>query len=270
MIRLAKIEFRKLFNSSTFWWLLGLHFFFYALISYFVEKVLSIEISSNENTKGLPLDTILSEIDTFPDVWLNIGFVGGIFKIFLAILVIIGITNEYHFRTIRQNLIDGMSRLEFVISKGTSILFLSLVASLFLLLLGGLLGFLNTENLETEYIFEKIGFVAAYGVEVFAFLCLAFMIGNWVKKSGLAIGLFLLYYAIVENILQFIIGRYISESVASLMPLEVIGGLVPSSLGAHISRDFIGYPNWPMVGLAFVYGLGFMAVSYFVLQKRDL
>ena len=39
--------------------------------------------------------------------------------IVLAIMVVISITNEYTYRTLRQNIIDGLSRWEFLLIKNS-------------------------------------------------------------------------------------------------------------------------------------------------------
>ena len=67
-------------------------------------------------------------IFSFPGIWHNVTYVAGFFKFFLAILVAILVSGEYEYRTIRQNIIDGMSRLEFFKSKIITLFLISLTA----------------------------------------------------------------------------------------------------------------------------------------------
>ena len=61
----------------------------------------------------------------FPDIWQNLAWTSGLLKMGVAIMVVVSITNEYTYRTIRQNIIDGMSREEFLLSKVYTNLLLS-------------------------------------------------------------------------------------------------------------------------------------------------
>ena len=61
----------------------------------------------------------------FPDIWQNLTYISTYFQPILAIIVIISLTNEFSFKTIRQNIIDGFDRKDFLVSKLLSI-FISL------------------------------------------------------------------------------------------------------------------------------------------------
>jgi len=105
MIRLLKIDFRKLKSYRTFWVLNTMYYFLIA----------SIPISIYEFLKWLKgkgvdfdeFDPTRIPISHFPDVWQNLTYIYVFLKFFLAIIVIISITNEYTYKTIRQNIIDG-------------------------------------------------------------------------------------------------------------------------------------------------------------------
>ena len=103
----------------------------------------------------------------FPDIWQNITYVYTFLKIFIAILVIISVSNEFTYKTIRQNVIDGMDRMEFLISKLTTILLLSLYSTLLVFLTGLLTGIIYTPNYDVSDIFTGIQFVPAYFLDLF-------------------------------------------------------------------------------------------------------
>src|SRR5271170_1366948 len=136
MLHLLKIDLKKLTNYRTFWVVCGLYFFTLAFVTAsgmeFLKWLASkgAEFGANININRIPLYH-------FPDVWQNLVFISGMFKIVLAIMVVISITNEFQYRTIRQNIIDGMSRWEFLQSKMLTNILLSLmsVAMVFLIAL---------------------------------------------------------------------------------------------------------------------------------------
>src|SRR5262245_35861746 len=109
MNNLLAIEWLKIRRYRAFWLLIGLFAVLLALWNY--------QISKGVVQMGAQGVNVLSNAYTFPDVWSNLGWWGGIFVLFLAILIITLTCNEFTFRTHRQNVIDGWSRLDFYHAK---------------------------------------------------------------------------------------------------------------------------------------------------------
>jgi len=147
---------------------------------------------------------------------------GGFFKIFLALIVIVSVAGEFSYKTIRQNVMNGMSRSEFLFSKVLFIFNLSLLSALVLFLTGTVLGLIKSEQVTFQLFFEKIEFIPAYFLELFTFNALALLIAFLLKKSGLAIGLLALYFYIIEPVASFIV----PEKVAGYLPVEAMGNLI--------------------------------------------
>jgi len=161
----------------------------------------------------------------FPQVWSNLGFWGSIFILFLSILVIILTTNEYAFRTHRQNVIDGWNKLEFYHAKVLMVLVLSVAATVYLFLLGLLFGGINGHSLDGLFDeFSPVGYFLLLSLD---YLGLALFIALAVRRSGLAIGLFLLYAMIIENILKGLIMHYADMSWGNLLLLQSSDELLP-------------------------------------------
>ena len=115
MINLLKIELKKTVTNKTFWVLTGLYVLLLGLVFFGVQSVIN-EISTNASkTSSISIPKV--SIYNFPDIWQNLTYLAGFFKIFLAVVVIIFITNEFSFKTIRQNIITGMSRVDFIFYK---------------------------------------------------------------------------------------------------------------------------------------------------------
>jgi ABC-2 type transport system permease protein len=67
---------------------------------------------------------------SFPEAWHTVAFFSSIFVLLPSILVIMLVTNEYTFKTHRQNIIDGWSRKQFITSKLFDVLIVSVIATL--------------------------------------------------------------------------------------------------------------------------------------------
>ena len=115
MIKLLKIELKKILTYKIFWIILGLYFLFLALGMILAEFMVNSMVT--DINKRMPIPFPKAVIYNFPDIWQNLTFFASIrfVMIFPAIIVIILITNEFANKTIRQNIINGMSKNEFLV-----------------------------------------------------------------------------------------------------------------------------------------------------------
>ncbi len=237
MLRLIKIEFQKIIFNPTIQIILGLYVLLLIPTAFGIENILGGIITSDNVTigpkKGSPTPTegmdmksfLLDQLNlfSFPEAWHYIAFLVSLFKLILAVVIIIIVTNEFTYRTMRQNIIDGMSKWEAILSKEVFILVLSLFSTVFLVILTLLVGS-NPGNVST---FDGFGFVTAYFLEVFLYLNFAYLISMLVKKAGLSIVFLLLYGFIIEKIIIFVISYPFPEmaaSISSVLPFGVIDG----------------------------------------------
>src|SRR5579864_7138019 len=108
MKALLSIEWLKIKNYTTFWVILGMYMLLLPLWNYGISDGI-FKIGKNIS--------IVNQAYSFQYVWANIGFWDSIFVVFVSILVIIITTNEYQFRTNRQNIISGWSKSQFFHAK---------------------------------------------------------------------------------------------------------------------------------------------------------
>ena len=267
MISLLKIELKKIVTNKTFWVLTGLYVLLLGLVFFGVQSVIN-EISTNASkTSSISIPKV--SIYNFPDIWQNLTYLAGFFKIFLAVVIIIFITNEFSFKTIRQNIITGMSRFDFLLSKLQFLFLLSFGATLFIIITGLILGFINSSNISVTIIFSKFVFIFAYFLEVFSFLTFALLIGFLVKKSGLAIGLLLLYNYIIEPIIVY----KLPDGIDEYMPLRAISNLIDipnTALMQLVGINFRNYIAFTDVAVCIGYTALFTFLTYLILNKRDL
>ena len=69
-------------------------------------------------------------IFNFPFIWHFNTWIASILKLFLAIVIVSMMANEYSNRTLKQNLIDGLSKKEFILSKFYTVIVFSIVSTL--------------------------------------------------------------------------------------------------------------------------------------------
>src|ERR1039457_527008 len=107
MIKLLTIELKKIVHYKVFWILAGLYFFFLAAGILMAEFTLNNWIDKFNQHTPIPIPHIT--LYFFPDIWQNIFFFASVryILIFPAIIIIILITNEFTYKTIRQNIVNG-------------------------------------------------------------------------------------------------------------------------------------------------------------------
>lgn len=264
MIRLHKIAFRPLFNYPTFWILLMLHLVLCTFVVFGMENFLtSFEVNGNAlSSSDLKQLGLLS----FPDVWHNITFVAGYFKFILALIVIIGVSNDFTYKTIRQQIINGLSYEEFLGTKFLIIFWLALLSTISLGLTGLYMGLNHTPNNTLALVFEKINFLGAYFIQLVAYLSLALALVLIIKRSGLSIGMLILYTWVIEPITAYSLPHHTKK----FLPLENLNNMIQFPF-----RDFIGEIAQEGIALeaiaiALVYIMVFNGLAYLLIRYRDL
>jgi len=224
MRSLLAIEWLKIKRYRTFWILVGLFMLLLPLWNYQIARGI-INVGGNTNMGGINL---LNTAYSFPSVWSNLGFWASTFITFITILVIIITSNEYTYRTHRQNVIDGWSRLQFFHAKVLLVLALSLLATIYLFIVGLVFGWVNSGSLSN--LFSEIYKVFYFFLLSVNYLGLGLFMAIWLKRSGLAIGLFLLYTNFLEHILKGIFNSRSGLPMGNLLPLQASDELLPFQL----------------------------------------
>jgi ABC-2 type transport system permease protein len=266
MKRLFTIEWYKLRDHSPFWIFAGLHIIILLLIflstKFFMDFVAGKGQMINE-----VIDPSVIPVFVFPDVWHNITYIAGFMMMIPAIYVIISVCNEISYGTMRQNIMNGMSRGEFMLSKFFLILILSLSVTLFLLVTGLVFGFIYTREIEIHALIKYSGFLAAYFLQVTLYQLFAFLLALLIKRTGLTMGLLILYTYVVEPIITL---RIETEWIKGLFPVKAINNLIRVPFGKYMLREIQDYVAIQDLGIAFAYAVLFVYLIYLVLRKRDL
>ena len=157
MKKLISIELKKVLTYPTFWIMLGIYMVMLFMMFFFLRSI---------KLQGPLAFLNLDSYYAFPMLWHSLTYVASFFTLLLGMLVIILITNEFTFRTVRQNIIDGLSKVDFLAAKIYLIILIALFATIMVFLTGMINGLIVTENLQSSMIYEKMNFLLAYFVRV--------------------------------------------------------------------------------------------------------
>jgi ABC-type transport system involved in multi-copper enzyme maturation permease subunit len=274
MLRLINLELQKLLLNRT------------SKILIFVSFVLpfTVLILSSIKINFFGFFTLeLGELGifNFPIIWHITTFFAAQFKFFFAIVVVSMIGNEYSNKTIKQNLIDGLSKKEFILSKFYTIAFFSLVATLLIGVASFLIGLYYSSYTEASIIFREIEFLLAYFVKLVGFFSLCLFFGMLVKRSAFALAfLFLLFIFewIIFGLITWKANLDIAEKIQNFLPLKSMHKLIDQPFQRVMMSKFpdktdLAY-DYAVHGYEIIIVLAWTAVfvflSYRLLKARDL
>ncbi|TXK37880.1 ABC transporter permease subunit [Pontibacter qinzhouensis] len=256
-MHLLRLELYKIVPYRTFWAILGIFMLLVFLIFYSVH-----DITINNTKLG-------SANYQFPEIWLKLTYVSSFFNTLLGILVIVLVSDEFTFRTFRQQLIDGLSRLELVLAKFYVILGLAAICTVFLLLLGLFFGLRHSLDTSMGAIAKHADALFYYFLQAVGFMSLAMLIGFFIKKSGLAIIAFISFVLVLEPIIR----SQIPDRIDKFFPTKVLHSLTPMPVqqlfDQATSPTELLTPGWAVLPALLYIGL-FLAGSYLLLKLRDM
>jgi ABC-2 type transport system permease protein len=267
LLHLLKIDLKKLTNYRTFWVVGGLYFMvigfgaasgmeFLKLLARMIEG-----FGQSINIDRIPLYH-------FPDVWTNLIWTAGLVKVVVAVLVVISVTNEFTYRTARQNIIDGMSRWEFLLSKILTNVLLAAASVLILFLVGLGTGFIYSPVISFDKIITDLEFFPAYFLEVFMFLSYALMLGMLVQRSGLTIILLLLSQG-----LELIITANVDNHFPGLIPffpMRSMSNIVEWPFPRYAFMEIKDYVSLSAVAIAGAWTILFNYFAYLKIKLADI
>jgi len=279
MLRLLAIELHKLrYNRSA----KIISIVYFSLIC-FIALIASIEF----NFAGMNFRVADQGIFNFPYIWHFNTWIGAWLKIFFAIVIVSIVSNEYNYRTLKQNLIDGLSKREFLASKFFTVLFFSILSTVFLFLVSLILGLIFSDYTEIGIIFTDLQYIGAYFLKLLCFFSFCMFLGVWIKRSAFALG-FLGLWWVIEGIFwvvfQFIKVRTevdLFKSVYNFFPLQAMTDLiiepftrlgVVQSLASQVGETTEKGYDVSLLSVIIVIGWTCLFVygSYSILKKRDL
>ena len=283
MKRLLSIEFQKIQKNRASKVL---------TITYFVLLSLISLIASLKFTIGTFEINIADQgIFNFPYIWHFNTYVASLFKLFLAVVIVSMMANEYTYGTLKQNLIDGLSKKEFILSKFYVVVSFALVSTIFVFVMTLLLGYSFSSYTEIGIVFSDLGYLLAYFIKLVGFFSFCLFLGILVKRSAFALGFLVAWYfveKIIYGFLKFTVlnGSYkttnFADTLIQYFPLESMGNLINepfSRLNAikSIENALGGSQNIKIYSVQFTdiaiviaWIIIFILTSFYILRKRDL
>lgn len=275
MMHLIKIEWLKLKGHRFFWIGLGLYLMLTILLLVFFGDIgLFGKKPDNGTPAGMPLTQTFGEAGfyTIPYIWQNTAYVAGFFKVIPVFLVIFFLTNEYQYRTFRQNIIDGLTLRQFFWSKMSGVLLISLVSVLAIGLTTLALALYHNDSTAWSQLFHHVDYLLGLFLELLFMMSLGFFFGVLFKRSAVSIILILLYYYLVEPALSLAL----SSSIAQYLPSQPSRNMIEQPFTRMLQLDMITGEvsatnlNWNWLLWSAVYSALFFLASYFTLSRRDI
>lgn len=279
-MRLLSIELYKIWHNKTSRVL---------MLGYFL-LIFSIAILSTINVEFGPIKFNLAEqgIFNFPYIWHFNTFIIALLKIFFAIVIVAMIGNEYSYKTLKQNLIDGMSKAEFLKSKVYAIAAFVGISTLLVFVISLILGGIYSDYNEFQIIFSDLEYLLAYAVKLFGFFSFCLFLSILIKRAAFALG-FLALWQVVEGIayglmrwkLSDLIPQLSAEQVFKFFPLQALGNLITEpftrlsaiqniadQIGEGFTKDYgVSILN---ILVVLAWSALFLGGSYRLLKRRDL
>ncbi|MCB9225027.1 MAG: ABC transporter permease [Crocinitomicaceae bacterium] len=267
MIKLLQIEYLKVKNYKTFWWILGIYavlvpLTFLALIDFFLMI-----------TETFPFFPSRSEILGFPNIWNYVTWVASCWNILLGVLVVILVCNDIAYKTQRQHVIEGLSRREMIMGKFIFLVGLAAAITVYTFLLGFIIGSMYSSPAKFT---NEIYYLFIYYIQTIGYFAFAFFWAILIRKPALAIILFVVVILLDGIFLNI---PKIGEA-AQFFPTIAISQLTPfpfgkefldaaKAQGQDVDGVFIMSQALRSI-ISLIYIGGFIAVSYLSVKRRDL
>lgn len=275
MINLLYIEWLKVSRSRYFKWMMGLWLLAFLSvpsgINYAIDWFDSQGAFIGSFLQVAPQDF---PIFNYTDIWHNLAFLYKIITPLLCIIVIVNIGQEWEEKTMRQNVIDGLSRTQYFFSKTLLLILLACLSTGLLLILGLILGGAFSDHISWSAVTGHMDFLFAYFLHVFLHLCMAALFINLFRRVGVTIVIFLIYIYALEpiglGILSYLEHQEVIPEVSHLLPMSASRNLLPVPFGKYVFQwtpEHVTFRSvWPAV-MWLVFALGLNAL---LSVRRDL
>lgn len=280
MIRLLKLEYLKNLNYNPFRIFAGL---------YFIVLILLLFIGLIDfDLAGLKVNLKEQGMYDFPGIWNFTTYIVGLLKIFLGCIIVFSICQEFSNRMFKQNIIDGLSREEFVASKLLTIFVFTGFSTLIVFIIAFILGKSYSTTQENDLIFKEIYFIFNYFLKLFTFFSFLMFLSVLFRKSIFVfLGFFMIWFVegILSGIEKFSLmnnlapqeqGKIMIDHVflTDYLPLGSMSNLIPSPLVRTNMAKMFGmefkfeYPIGSVIACV-IWSVIFIGGSYWILKKKN-
>ena len=255
MLKLLEVEWIKLKYYRSFWVILSFFVLAVFVFNYFAYMLTGRHISG------------VNKAFTFPDVWNTVTYISGFLFFIPAMLFITLITNEINFRTNRQNIVNGVSRTQYVQIKFIFIILLSITFTISVYLCAITFGLFC----KAAFSFNHTSYICFFFLQCLSYSSLSLVFAMFIKKAGLAIASFILYAWIFEKSLSGIFNAAFKYNVGNYLPLSASDKLIPIPMGRDLSGQLLGTGSVPIqLIMTVIYLIIFYQVAMFKAKHEDI
>ena len=215
-----RVEWLKLKYYRTFWILLVMIAVCIPAFNYVIYDF------TDNNFPKINGKSLLGNPFSFPDVWRTVPYNAGILVFMPAILIITLFTNEYSYRTHRQNIIDGWSRSRFIFIKLIEVLLLTIFVTCIVVLTCLYFGWLTRTHSQPGVEWDQFRNILYFFVEMLDYSLIAVLFATLIRRAGLAMGIFFLYMIAEQFVVSIGRNKYKATWV-DYLPEEVSDRLIP-------------------------------------------
>lgn len=295
-----KIEYLKLKGNTSFKIFALFFFVFLPIIIFTVPTLVKDGIGGAYSYPFLPRD--------YETTWYFTAYLASWFSLFLlAFVLIFHITNEYTYKTVRQNIIDGYSRSDFFLSKVYLLLAMAIIATLYVAVIGfSAAAYYQTFTVNTSGGFQDMlsgasGFgalssmfggtsaddmtqviftdglwsgslaILSYFVQVLGYLIFAMLVAFLLKRGAIAIIVYLSAFIVERIIGAQLSGQYL-EVLGDNLPLYSFSQVLPNPKITDIVTGLSSVKtlNIHYVILTFVFMFMFLLITRWFFGRRDV
>jgi ABC-2 type transport system permease protein len=279
-MKLIRLEWLKLSGHPFFWIGMGLYAILIVILLFSLGEFSF--MGTQEREAGAMMFSNLKEAGVYkmPVLWHDITYLPTFLKFIPVFLLIFFVCNEYSFRTARQNVIDGLSRGQFFVSKIVTAFVISLLCTLLIIVFGLVLAFMHNEDLGLSDFFIGSDYLLAYFLEIFFMMAFALFLAVFLKRSAVVVIVILVYY-FAEGIISFVVARYLPEGLNLYLPTQPSRelNLQPFSRLFNINGvsvdDLMQLDSPDQVSRKFMlvttlYTFAFFAASFFIFKRKNI
>jgi ABC-2 type transport system permease protein len=274
MMKLLRIESVKVLPYRVFQ-ILAILYAGAFLLSVGILPLIKLSTTLANNKDILNLKTLYY----FPQIWSTFAYFAAKSNIFLAIIVIFLVGNEYSYNTFRQNVVNGLSRQDLLNGKLLVILGIALVNTVLVFVFGLIFGFIYSSGYSFQDVFSNLYMLGIYFIQAVSHMIAAMMIAVWLRNKTLAMVVLIVYQVILEPILRLVLRKYVWVKLGLFFPMRVITRLTPMPDIAitemiKTNTDFkdmaMTLPLWANLILAVGYSVMFYLITRSILVRRNL
>lgn len=230
MIKLLRIEWMKIKNYNAF---IVISAFF--ALGIFAANYLAYSFKKNIIDPADPTGFLSgSSPFAFPKVWQTVSYYSGYMLLLPGLLLLILVTNEFTYKTHRQNIIDGVSRIEFTQVKLLMGLLIAAISTLLVLVTALVFGFAVNKGAFSFSGMENVGY---FFLKALTYNFLAILFGVLIRRTGFAIAVYFIYTVVENGISLALLGWAVNikkehntdlGNMGNYLPMNAADGLIYS------------------------------------------